>query len=423
MVPRLPAPVRRGANWLRRIAATTPGVIVAIAAAAVVLCLVTGLVCANELNGKTSRRDTTLARSEPLDNAAQNLYVALSQADASAATAFLTGGIESPQIRAQYQQALADAADALATATAGANDPQTRRIVGEIDADLPAYTGLVESARANNRQGFPVGSAYLREASGLMQKSLLPSAAELTTDRFAAVRADQRALTGPPWLAIGLLVLVLGGAVLGTRILQRRTNRLFNLGLLAAAVAAAVALLWIVAATLVSTTSVDTGGSGPTTRTENLAQARILGQQARTDETLELITRGDTTTTEADFTDKTTQLRARLTAGAGASSPLLGQLSDWMTGHGRQVTSYNAANFPAAVDQAIGAAPKASVTTFTTLDTSVRDHLDQTRVQLRGQISAAGDAWIGSAEGTLVLMIIAAAAVVAGLWPRLKEFQ
>lgn len=420
---RLPAPVHKGANWLRRLAATTPGVIVVIAAAVVVLCLVTGLVCANELGDKTTRRDTTLDRSEPLDNAAQNLYVALSQADASAATAFLSGGIESPQIRAQYQQALADAADALATATAGASDPQTRRIVGEIDADLPVYTGLVESARANNRQGFPVGSAYLREASGLMQKSLLPSAAQLTTDRFAAVRADQRAITGAPWPAIVLLVLVLLGAVVATRILQRRTNRLFNLGVLAAGGAAALSLVWIVAATLVATGAVDTGAGGPTTRSENLAQARILGQQARTDETLELITRGDTTTTEADFATTTGQLKARLIAGGGPGSPLLQQLSQWMAGHGKQVGYYNAANYPAAVEQAIGTAPADSAGTFTDLDTSVRDHLNQTRVQLRGQISSAGDAWIGSAEGTLVLMVIAAAVAVVGLWPRLKEFQ
>lgn len=423
MGPRLPAPVRGAANWLRRIAATTPGVIVVIAAAAVVLCLVTGLVCSNELSGKTTRRDTTLSRSEPLNSAAQHLYVALSQADASAATAFLSGGIESPQIRAQYQQSLADAADALATATTGAADPQTRRIVGRIDADLPAYTGLVESARANNRQGFPVGSAYLREASGLMQKSLLPSAAELTTDRFAAVRADQRAITGPPWSAIALLILVMVGAVLGTRILQRRTNRMFNLGLLAAAVAAALALVWIAAGTLVSAAAVDTGATGPTTRTENLAQARILGQQARTDETLELITRGDTTTTEADFTAKTAQLRARIVDGAGANSPLLQQFSQWMTDHAKQVANYNAANYPAAVDQAIGPAPTASAAVFTGLDNSVRDRLDQTRVQLRGQISSAGDAWTGGAAGTLVLMVFAAAAVVVGLWPRLKEFQ
>ena len=44
---------------------------------------------------------------------------------------------------------------------------------------LAAYTGLVEAARANNVQGFPIGSAYLREASSLMQTKLLPEAKKI----------------------------------------------------------------------------------------------------------------------------------------------------------------------------------------------------------------------------------------------------
>ncbi|WP_235747192.1 hypothetical protein [Nocardia coffeae] len=420
---RLPATVRQGADWLRRLAATTPGAIAAIAVAAVVLCLISGLVCANELSDKTTRRDNALTRSEPLNNAAQSLYVALSQADASAATAFLSGGVESPQIRSQYQQALADAAGALATATAGANDPQSRRIVANISADLPAYTGLVESARANNRQGFPVGSAYLREASGLMQKSLLPSAAQLATERAAALRADQRAITGPPWLAIVLLLLVLAGAGAASRILLRRTNRLFNLGIVTAAGAALVALVWVVVSAITSAGAIDTGAGGPTTRSENLAQARILGQQARTDEMLELITRGDTTGTEADFSAKTGQLHDRLSGVVRADSPVLLQFSQWVAGHRKQVGYYDAANYPAAVEQAIGTAPTDSSGIFTVLDDSVRADLTQTRVQVREQIASAGDSWIGAAAGTLVLLVFAAGAAVIGLWPRLKEFQ
>lgn len=419
---RLPAPVRNGAEWLRRFAATTPGAIVVIAVAAVVLCLLSGLVCANELSAKTARRDAALQRSEPLADAAQRLYVALSAADASAATAFLTGGIESPQLRGQYQQALADAADALASATAGGGDARTREVVARISADLPVYTGLVESARANNRQGFPVGSAYLREASGLMQSSLLPSAARLTEQRHAALRADQRAITGPPWAALVLLVLTLAGAAAASRILVRRTNRLFNPGVVAGTGATALALLWIVLATVVSNEAIDTGGGGPTSRGENLAQARILAQQARTDETLELITRGDTKETEEDFKTKTAQLDAELASVAGADSPLRQQFSQWTAGHERQLEHYNSANYPAAVEQAIGSGPDSSAQRFVELDTSLRDGLERTRAQLRDQIAGAGDAWIGGAAGTLVLLVLAAGAAVTGLWPRLQEF-
>ncbi|GAB2714788.1 hypothetical protein [Nocardia thraciensis] len=417
---RLPATVRNGAEWLRRFAATTPGAIVAIALAAVLLCLVTGLVSANELSGKTARRDAALQRSEPLADAAQRLYVALSAADASAATAFLSGGIESPQIRGQYQQALADAADALATATAG--DAHTREVAARIAADLPAYTGLVESARANNRQGFPVGSAYLREASGLMQSSLLPSAAKLTDQRHAALRADQPAITGLPWFSLILLVVTIVGAVFVSRILLRRTNRRYNLGVVAGAAAAALVLLWILIAAVVSHNAVDTGSGGPAARSENLAQARILAQQARTDETLELITRGDTKETEEAFKVKTARLRDELASVSAPNSPMQQQFSQWSAGHQRQLEFYNAANYPAAVEQAIGTGPESSALRFAELDGSLRAGLDGSRVQLRQQIDSAGDAWIGAAVGTLALMVVAAAGVVAGLWPRLKEF-
>ncbi|MFI5776892.1 hypothetical protein [Nocardia sp. NPDC051570] len=419
---RVPLAVRGWVEWLRRFAATTPGAIVAIVAAAVVLCLISGLVGAEELSGKTARRDAALQRSEPLADAAQRLYVALSSADAAAATAFLTGGIESRDVRAHYQQALAEAADALATATAGASDADTRAIVAHIAADLPTYTGLVETARANNRQGFPVGSAYLREASGVMQNSLLPNASRLTEQRLAAVRADQRAVTAPPWFTLVLLVIVIGAAVAASRILLRRTNRRINTGLVVGAGAAVLALLWIVAGTFVARGAIDTGAQGPTARSDNLAQARILAQQARTDETLELITHGDPTAPEHDFGTKTQLLNNALVAATPRDSPLRQQFQRWLNGHQTQMSAYDAADYSAAVKQAIGPEPESSANRFTELDTGLRDNLAATRADLRGQIGAAGDGWFGAAAGTLVLMVLAAAGVVAGLWPRLKEF-
>ncbi len=419
---RVPAAVRGWVDWVRRFAATTPGAIVAIVAAAVVLCLISGLIGAAELHGRTARRDAALQRSEPLADAAQRLYVALSSADAAAATAFLFGGVESPQVRGRYQQALADAAAALATTTAGADDADSRGNVAHIIADLPVYTGLVETARANNRQGFPVGSAYLREASDVMQNSLLPNASRLTAQRMAAVREDQRAITGPPWFAVILLLIVIGGAVAASRILLRRTNRRVNLGLAVGAGAAVLALLWIVVGTVVARGAIDIGRGGPAARGENLAQARILAQQARTDEMLELITRGDTTDTERDFGAKSERLGAALAQVGRSDSPAHQQLGRWLDGHRVQLDNYNAAKYREAVDQAIGPGPEASTQRFTELDTSLRDDLAATRAELRTQLGAAGEAWFGAAAGTLVLMVLAAAGVVAGLWPRLKEF-
>ena len=185
---------RASAAWLRRFARTTPGVVGMIAVAVAACCVIAGVVCAAQLNGRIAEHNAVLDRSEPFAYSAQNLYAALSAADAAAASAFLSGGIETAPMRARYQQALADAASALADATAGATDAETRTAMAEISAQLAAYTGLVESARANNRQGFPIGSAYLREASSLMQTALLPGAEKIYTGNLATVDEDQRAV-------------------------------------------------------------------------------------------------------------------------------------------------------------------------------------------------------------------------------------
>jgi hypothetical protein len=41
----------------------------------------------------------------------------------------------------------------------------TGKRIADITTELPIYTGLVERARVNNRQGLVVGVAYLRRAS------------------------------------------------------------------------------------------------------------------------------------------------------------------------------------------------------------------------------------------------------------------
>lgn len=414
--------MQNGAVWLRRFGRTTPGAIGAVVIVSVVLCLFAGLTSANQLSGKISRHDRVLQQTEPLAYAAQRLYVALSTADAAAAEAFLSGGIETPAVRARYQQALADAAGALAEATAGASDEQTRLIVARISAELPAFTGLVETARANNRQGFPVGSAYLREASALMRDSLLKNAEELSQSRFAAVRAEQRDIAAMPFTTIGLLLLVLAACGAGSYLLMRRTNRRVNLGLVGAAGASALALVWILLATTIAATALDTGDSGASKEFETLAQARILAQQARTDETLQLIIRGDIAQGEESFTGHIDGLRTRVDAVLGTDSAARTSLDRWTEGHRLQVEAYRAANFNAALNQAIGAGPDGSAARFAALDDTLRTNLADTRRELRDGVDSAGDALGWSPSLILLLLLGAAGSVVVGLWPRLKEF-
>ena len=387
---------------------------VAVAAGSVVA----GVVCAAQLNGRIAEHHAVLDRSEPLAYSAQNLYAALSAADASAATAFLSGGIETASMRARYRQALADAASALADATAGATDADARTAMAEISAQLSAYTGLVESARANNLQGFPIGSAYLREASSLMQTALLPGAERIYAGNLATLDEDQRAVGSAPIVGLVLLGLVLATIGVGSVIVYARTNRQFNMGLVVAAAAVLLAIVWIVIATRLAAGNIEHSRTEGTARFGQLAKARILAEQARTDETLQLIARGDITASERSFDGHIGELGTLL--GTGPSAAADGVMK-WTASHRKQVEAY-LGDYPAAVAQAIGTDPDASAAQFAVVESSLRNEIEQTRATLRDRVSAAGARLAWSPTGTLVLMVVAAAAAVVGLWPRLKEF-
>jgi hypothetical protein len=403
--------------WVRRLARTTPGVIGAIAVGVAALCVVVGVVCATQLNDRIEERNQLLDRSEPFAYAAQNLYAALSAADAAAASAFLSG-IETPSMRARYQQAIADSAAALTDVTAGATDPATRKAVADITTQLAAYTGMIESARANNRQGFVVGSAYLREASSLMQNTMLPGAERIYADDLHTLGSDQRAVGSPPVVGFVLLGLAFVAIGIASMIVFGRTNRQFNVGLVVAAVVVAVVGGWMLVATESAASAIEESRHRAT-EFEQLAHARILARQARTDETVQLIARGDITASEKSFNDRIHELNGLLGARSSAAADAGKR---WTASHRKQVQAYLNSDYNAAVAQAIGPDPDASAAQFAILESSLRDEIEQTRDALRDQASAAG-AWLAwSPAGALVLMTVAGVCAVVGLWPRLKEF-
>lgn len=390
-----------------------------IAVVVVASCLIAGAVCTAQLNARIAERNTVLGQAEPFAYSAQKLYSALSAADAAAASEFLSGGTGTVQMRARYQQALADAASALTDATAGATDPETRTALAKISAQLAAYTGHIEAARANNRQGFPVGSAYLREASTLMQTALLPGAERIYTDNLAALDEDQRVVGSAPTAGLVLLGLALVAIGFGSVIVFRRTNRQFNVGLVVAAATVVLVIAAIVVTTRLAAAAIEESRTAGTARFGQLATVRILAQQARTEETLELIARGDITAGEKAFNGYLDDLAALLGAGPAAASD---GVAKWAASHRKQVDAYLGGDYPAAVAQAVGADPTASAAHFAVVESSLRDEIEHTRATLRDGVASAGDFLAWSPTGAFVLMVVAASAAVVGLWPRLKEF-
>ena len=419
MVSPVTLDARGSRAWVRRFARTTPGLVVVIAVAVAASCIVAGIVCATAVNRRIAEQKTVLDHSEPFAYAAQNLYAASSAADAAAATAFLSGGRQTPLMRARYQQALAAAASALADATAGAPDAQTRTALAQVSAHLATYTGLVEAARANNVQGFPIGSAYLREASSSMQNDLLPGAQKVYTADLARLDAAQRRVGSLPVVGLALLALALAAIGVGSAIMSRRTNRTFNLGLVGAAAIIALVAMWVVGAVRMAAGDIERGRTEGTARFGELAQARILAQQARTDETLQLITRGDITASENSFYGHINDLTARVRTASPAAS---GAVDEWVAGHREQVEAYRAGDYQGAVAQALGIDPGASGAQFAVVEARIQDAIEDARSVMRDNVSHAGSYLVWLPTGVLVLTTLAAAVAVVGLWPRLEEF-
>src|SRR5260370_34882474 len=79
------------------------------------------------------------------------------------------------------------------------------QLLGRVNAQLSVYTGLVETARTNNRAGNPVGSSYLSEASALMQTQSLPDAQRLyeeTSRRGGAETTASARIPAPVLLGV-----------------------------------------------------------------------------------------------------------------------------------------------------------------------------------------------------------------------------
>ena len=410
---------------------TTPGRLNAYLVALTVLGLLAGLAAVVGAVQRSDRIDSVATRTGPLAVQAQQLYRSLSDADATAAAAFLSSAAEPPQLRQRYQADIADASAALAAAsTAGTG--QTGPIA-RISAALPRYTGLIETARTQNRLNLPVGAAYLREASALMRGELLPAAAELYQSETGQLEDDLSAGSGFPWLTIPLILLLLAGLVVAQLYLVRRTQRLINQGLAVATAAALVLLLWVGVSWIGAASELSSARDDGSAQVDLIAQARITALQARADEALTLVARGSGDAFEKDFQDRMKTLagdRGELAQALVAATDSdvrtsLNQanteLAAWRTQHAQMRTLDDGGQYPEAVALAVG--DKGTSATFGQLDTNLGDAIAKADSAFRTHASSAGDVMTATAVGWALLTLVAVAGLVLGLRQRIAEYR
>jgi hypothetical protein len=218
----------------------------------------------------------------------QEIQTNLLRADANATNAFLVGGLERAAQRTAYHDAITETSRLVAQASDA--EPADQQALAALNSELIDYTENIELARANNRQGFPVGAQYLRTASGGLRAEALP-----ILDNLVAANAERAESQMHAWIAILLAVVGLG--VLGVLIwvqvrLARRFKRRFNVGL---AIATAVGAVTLVASLVVlgwAAARIDNIRTGSFADVRAAATARIEGNDAKSNESLTLIARG-----------------------------------------------------------------------------------------------------------------------------------
>ena len=421
---------------LNELARTTPGVLTILTVGLVLVSVLVGVLTAIAVQTRVTALDDLAARSGPLSVAAQDIFRSLSDADATATSAFLAGGEEPADQRARYENDIAQAESALAIAVASREPADVTAAdspLAILSAKLSVYTGLIETARANNRQGLPVGAAYQREASNLMRTELLPAAEELHRSTSTQVNERQDEAGGFPLLEVFLGLLAIGALVAAQLFLRRRSNRVFNVGLVAATAAGLVLLIWVLVATLGARANVD-DARDVFTSVDGLAEARVDALTARADETLTLVARGSGAAFEEDFLDAYERLE-RFLRGVGASwAGFEGQaienletagrtLDPWIETHANIRTADDGGDYTRAVELAIGPGDDGAAARFDTIDSNLADALGHTNARFTDEVSQAGNALTGAVLAVVVLAVIMAAGSVAGIWQRLKEYR
>ena len=301
---------RRGAGagaapaWVRDRLATTPGRLVLVSILVVVGAVCFGAIATGAEQSRERAAKSARSQTEPLLVQATNLYTALSDANATVATGLLSGGLETAAKRQRYLNDLRVASGALSTLTREAGSaPNAPAALGTIADELPTYSGLIETARANNRLGFPIGAAYLRQAALLMTSRLLRAADHLYTIEAERLKDDYRAGTATSALvtfaaasAVALILLLLAQWYV-TRI----SRRVLNVPMVVATVALAAVSVWGIVGLLSAQNSLETAQRNGSDPVEALSAATVLLSRAQGDLSLTLVNRGTDVTDPADF--------------------------------------------------------------------------------------------------------------------------
>jgi hypothetical protein len=419
--------------------ATTPGRLWLLLIGLVTLCLAWGALSSFTAVRYSSAASSVVAVREQLSLDAQQIYSHLSDANDAAATAFLTPGPETASTMTRYAQDIAAASAGIEQVTAqGGGAGAAAQDLAALAAGVPVYTQELGDAEADNRLALPLGAAYLREASGLMRGTLLPKAQDLYDAENAGLSATSATATGLPLAVITLAVgLVVGYLLLrASRWLSGRTNRVLNVGVVAAGVLLAVSVIWLAVAYLGARSDLLGAQANGSATVGAVAKATIAAQEAHADESLTLIDNTGDDSYQADYVaqQKTlgpgpgTLLAAAASAAKGtpagpAVTAAVSEARTWFAEHARLRSLDDNGQHQAAVASALGAGSGDAGAAFAQLSNDLATAIRSDQAVFNTTAPAALSAYSGLDAVTIAASLLMAAACALGLNRRLAEYR
>lgn len=342
----------------------------------------------------------------------QEIQTNLLRADANATNAFLVGGLEPADQRAAYDDAIIATSRLIAEAADA--ESGDREALSALNAQLVDYTENIELARANNRQGFPVGAQYLRNASGGLRADAMPLLDNLVEANADRAASQMNARIGWLFALVGLAALAL--FVWVQLRLARRFHRRFNVGLAVASVIGILAL--ILGSVTLGWAAATVGGirNGSFADVRDAASARIEGNNAKSNESLTLIARGSGSAFEKAWQVSATVVEDRLSRlGRGIDAV-------W-TPYTAVHTQIRTLDDGGQWDKAVALATTRSNAAFDDFDTTLAREVDSASAETTGGLAATVPGMVVGALLTFAAGLAMAVLGRRGVAQRLKEYR
>jgi hypothetical protein len=260
---------------------------------------------------------------------------------------------------------------------------------------------------------------------------MLPNAQKLYEETSARVDAETTTSTRTPMSVMMIVAATLLFGAFANRWLARRTKRRLNIGFVAGGLAVVVMVIWVGTALVISTAGSRSARGSAADSLKTITTLTITAQQARADETLALIRRGDEDVRKQSYTERigamTNQLSAYLARPDAIDKPDLEQaqqlLARWRQADDRINEYILVGNYQAATQVALGSGEQDATPAFQQLEQVLDKGIQESRRQLRDDIINARSVLSGTEGGAVVLSVLATVALAFGLWPRMSEYR